>query len=1025
MVNKTKGNHSENMNQAYLYFMVYILFFFTLFPFSVSAASEYNYYINATNKHYLSNCATGESGVDGQTAGDQNGNEYKISQWSATLTNGNPWITVFRYPDRSVGLTIAQLGIDAALNDHIGYDWGSPDRESYWNELKEVNYNPSAITTNCEADCASAVCTNVKAAGYLNNIDALKKVKLEGGTSELTSTLTGAGFYALTDSKYLSQKDYLLPGDILLAEGHTLINLTIGSKADWEWIPDNQKPEIVGNLSHSSSFDYTIQIVATDNESLSKIHIGTWNDIIGIDNAKWHTINVYGKSYDGSYTIDLSEFGMQNNTTYHSNVCVDDTSGNRSDYVRAADVYISEFVPNVISSDNLHSTKISWDADPNADWYSIRIYDQNGNIEHWRDNYMKTSYAALLDAGNYVVEIGAVKTGVAVKKSQRVSFSVASNIPSHQLNSIDSRVIGGKLYKLYSTYATWLENKIMVEGLGGRLAIIDSQAKQNCVYEMVHAYNEVVYLGAQGYSNYDWLWTDSSVVEGYTNWDSGKPDNDQGYENCMIMIPSNGLWDDYPNDKTIGCVAEFDPVSLKVEATNSYIWLFDEASVRNSLNVVATFTDGSSCCVNDYGLGFETAGENVTVHVTYGKLTTSYSGRAGAPQPTAIASDNFHMVKIFWEATPDTDVYSIRIYDTDENIVYWRDHYTKNSFAALLDQGSYQVVIAAVKSNIGVLESQRVSFSVTSASMSHQLHAVDSRLLDGKLYKLFNTQTTWLENKKLVENVCGRLAIVDSQAKQECIFEMVHDFGQFVFIGAQGYTNYDWMWVNNSKVEGYTNWEPYRPDNYEGYENCMIMYPNNGHWDDVTNDRTFGCVAEFDLVNLEISPIVYSRISSADSIKGNLKVVATFTDGSNYEIDDYDYTTSADSGVITVDVKYGGITESCTFNESKGYILPNDPTVMGEERFILPDNLTVIKEEAFSNVSGKYFVVPDSVTRIERNAFPANAVVYLNLSKINLPLDAITQMGIYVDNGSTPDADFAAAAEDSLYVVLNIHGNVD
>ena len=65
MVNKTKGNHSENMNQAYLYFMVYILFFFTLFPFSVSAASEYNYYINATNKHYLSNCATGESGADG------------------------------------------------------------------------------------------------------------------------------------------------------------------------------------------------------------------------------------------------------------------------------------------------------------------------------------------------------------------------------------------------------------------------------------------------------------------------------------------------------------------------------------------------------------------------------------------------------------------------------------------------------------------------------------------------------------------------------------------------------------------------------------------------------------------------------------------------------------------------------------------------------------------------------------------------------------------------------------------------
>lgn len=681
--------------------------------------------------------------------------------------------------------------------------------------------------------------------------------------------------------------------------------------------------------------------------------------------------------------------------------------------------------PAVTATDNLHAVKFSWTTTANTDSYGIRIYDSNSNIVYWRDNYTKTGFAAFLEAGNYQVEICSVLTGIAVTESERVSFTVSSALPTHNLNAVSSKASSGKLFKLYNTNTTWLENRKLVENVGGRLAVIDSQAKQNCIYEMVHAYNGVVYLGAQGYSSYDWLWLDGSVVGGYTNWDSGKPDNYQGYENCMIMIPSNGLWDDYSNDETIGCVAEFDPVSLKVEAKGGSIWQYDETSVRNSLNVIATFTDGSSCSVTDYGLRFETSGENVTVYVTYGALTTCYSGRAGVPQPTVTASDNLHMVKIFWDATPYTDEYSIRIYDTNESIVYWRDHYTKTSFAALLDPGSYQLVIAAVKSNTGVIESQQIGFSVTSASPSHQLYAVDSRLLNGKLYKLFNTQTTWLENKKLVENAHGRLAIVDSQTKQDCIYEMVHDIGQFIFIGAQGYTNYDWMWVNSSKVEGYTNWEPYRPDNYEGYENCMIMYPNNGHWDDVTNDRAFGCVAEFDLVNLEIYPIVYSRFNSADNMKGNIKVVATFADGSYYDINDYDYTTSGGSGTVTVNVTYGGISESCTLSESKGYILPNDPAVIGEGRFILPDNLTVIEEEAFANVSGRYFVVPDSVIRIGRNAFPANAVVYLNLSKINLPLDAIAQRGIYVDNGSTPNMVFAEAAEDSPYIVLNIHGDDD
>ncbi len=32
-----------------------------------------------------------------------------------------PWLVVLRHPDQKVGLKLAQLAIDAALNDRIGY----------------------------------------------------------------------------------------------------------------------------------------------------------------------------------------------------------------------------------------------------------------------------------------------------------------------------------------------------------------------------------------------------------------------------------------------------------------------------------------------------------------------------------------------------------------------------------------------------------------------------------------------------------------------------------------------------------------------------------------------------------------------------------------------------------------------------------------------------------------------------------------------------------------------------------------
>jgi len=188
-------------------------------------------YINSTGTHYISNSGSDENGAySGGQAGDQTGKEWRMRDWY-----NRPWTCVLRYPDQKVALKIAQLAIDAALNDHIGYD--QSQNRTYLAQLKSVGWEPSKITVNCEADCSAGVCANVTAAGYLLGIKALQN-HTGTYTGNMRSALTKAGFQLLTDSKYLTSGDYLLPGDILLNDGHhTATNVTVGKKVKGEWKP--------------------------------------------------------------------------------------------------------------------------------------------------------------------------------------------------------------------------------------------------------------------------------------------------------------------------------------------------------------------------------------------------------------------------------------------------------------------------------------------------------------------------------------------------------------------------------------------------------------------------------------------------------------------------------------------------------------------------------------------------------------------------------------------------------------------
>lgn len=160
----------------------------------------------------------------GGKAGDQTGAEWQVRTWY-----NRPWNCVLRHPDEKVRKEIAKLARAAAGNNKIGYNQGR--RLTFWYALQNAKYDPSKITVACDSDCSAGVCAIVKAVGYIVNNQKLKDVSITNWTGSMKTNLRAAGFEVLTDKKYLTSDEYLIPGDILLNEQHhTCINLDYGSK---------------------------------------------------------------------------------------------------------------------------------------------------------------------------------------------------------------------------------------------------------------------------------------------------------------------------------------------------------------------------------------------------------------------------------------------------------------------------------------------------------------------------------------------------------------------------------------------------------------------------------------------------------------------------------------------------------------------------------------------------------------------------------------------------------------------------
>lgn len=297
-----------------------------------------------STKIKIGHATISEKGTAYGDAGDQYGNEVCVVDDYDIIERLSP--NVLLRPNTS---TLAEASAKACeagcANNNIGYSQST--RNTLNSLAKDVGYDLSKVTSKCNTDCSAFVTVCAIAGGskisYGSNAPT---------TSNMRTRFKQSGDYSvLTDSKHLTQTDYLKRGDILVHEGsHTIMVLENGSShADEIVDPDEGGSTIVTAIT-----DITVRYIAVDIKSVeaekATFSIKVVDRKSGESDKALNTSKI--KNYEWSYeliTIDkdttkneslslgsskkeLSVTGLKPETTYYLRVIAENKKTGKKEF---------------------------------------------------------------------------------------------------------------------------------------------------------------------------------------------------------------------------------------------------------------------------------------------------------------------------------------------------------------------------------------------------------------------------------------------------------------------------------------------------------------------------------------------------------------------------------------------------------------------------------------------------------------------------------------------------------------------
>ena len=226
----------------------------------------------------------------------------------------------------------------------------------------------------------------------------------------------------------------------------------------------------------------------------------------------------------------------------------------------------------------------------------------------------------------------------------------------------------------------------------------------------------------------------------------------------------------------------------------------------------------------------------------------------GKPSVSVYPGDSLHETIFAWDGTSDTDWYDVRIYRNDEGEAFYGRAYQENiKFSALLPAGTYGVTIASVNGWYKTYsESDRISFTVQSASVSGLGEMTYDKVWNGHKYALYQKNCSWLEAKSLAEQSGGHLMTITSQEEQNIANDLIGKVNAWAWIGTESFSASDWdttrwRWVTDEAFT-FSNWANGEPNYGSGLENCAHLCAD-GTWNDIQCSRgsdMYGYIVEYE-----------------------------------------------------------------------------------------------------------------------------------------------------------------------------------
>jgi lectin-like protein len=129
----------------------------------------------------------------------------------------------------------------------------------------------------------------------------------------------------------------------------------------------------------------------------------------------------------------------------------------------------------------------------------------------------------------------------------------------------------------------------------------------------------------------------------------------------------------------------------------------------------------------------------------------------------------------------------------------------------------------------------------------------------GHWYGYVPTSATWPEAKENAEHAGGHLVAINDQSENDYVRDHFAMWSDGLWIGGS-LVNGGWLWVNGEPWS-FTNWGPNQPNNWQGIENVLYMYPN-GVWNDTRSDTANPYVIEYETQPVVTKPVTWGAVKA-------------------------------------------------------------------------------------------------------------------------------------------------------------------